>query len=419
MRPHFGVLVRIAAAHLAVRTRQTAVAVAGVAVGVAFFLAVSGMMSGSQKDFVETLVDSAPHIIVRDEQRSPSLQPAARQAPGSAVVVSGVRPREEVRGLKDWPAMLADSRSLPGALAAPSLNGAVTLAFAGRTEAVALSGVDPRLEGRMAKIEVSLVGGRLADLEARPDGIIISRPLADRLGARLGDTLVAASPAGVIQRMRILALIEPDAIQGFYAGDNTAYGLLRTAQVLFARPNIVNQIHLRLADPNAADGAAQALEARWGYKWESWQERSRDILNLLVVRNVVMYAVISAILLVASFGIYTSVSTSVTDKRRDIAILRAMGFTDRDVEGIFLLEGLTVGVVGAMVGFLLGAAMLEALSRLPLTIEGRPLVIPLDRGLHQFLIAGGAALGSALVAAWLPARKAAAVDPVDILRGAA
>ncbi|MCA6258212.1 MAG: ABC transporter permease, partial [Phenylobacterium sp.] len=358
MRPHFGVLVRIAAAHLAVRTRQTVVAVAGVAVGVAFFLAVSGMMSGSQKDFVATLVDSAPHVIVRDEQRLPGPQPAVQARPAAAVTVSGVRPREEVRGLKDWPAMLADLGALPGALAAPSLNGAVTLSFAGRTEAVALSGVDPRIEGRMAKIDVSLVGGRLEDLEARPDGIIISRPLADRLGARLGDTLVATSPAGVTQRMRILALIEPEAIQGFYAGDNTAYGLLRTAQVLFARPNIVNQIHLRLADPAGAEAAAGVLEARWGYKWESWQERSRDILNLLVVRNVVMYAVISAILLVASFGIYTSVSTSVTDKRRDIAILRAMGFTDRDVEGIFLLEGLTVGVIGALAGFLLGAAML-------------------------------------------------------------
>ncbi|MFN9833245.1 MAG: ABC transporter permease [Phenylobacterium sp.] len=419
MKTHLGVLVRIAAAHLAVRTRQTVVAVAGVAVGVAFFLAVSGMMSGSQKDFVSTLVDSAPHVIVRDEQRLPSLQPAVRSRPGAAVSVSGVRPKEEVRGLKDWPAMLADSRALPGALAAPSLNGAVTLSFAGRTEAVALSGVDPRIEGRMAKIDVSLVGGRLADLEARPDGIIISRPLADRLGARRGDTLVATSPVGVTQRMRILALIEPEAIQGFYAGDNTAYGLLRTAQVLFARPNIVNQIHLRLTDPVNADAAARVLEARWGYKWESWQERSRDILNLLVVRNVVMYAVISAILLVASFGIYTSVSTSVTDKRRDIAILRAMGFSDRDVEGIFLLEGLTVGVIGALAGFLLGAAMLEALSRLPLSIEGRALTLPLDRGPAQFVIAGTAALGSALVAAWLPARKAAAVDPVDILRGAA
>jgi lipoprotein-releasing system permease protein len=415
----FIVLVGVAVAHLAVRTRQTLVATLGVAVGVGFFLAVSGMMVGSQADFIRTLIDSAPHIIVRDEQRSPARQPALDAFTGAAVQIRGVRPEEEVRGLKDWPAMLADARALPGAIAAPSLNGAVTVRFAGRTEPVSLSGVDPRLQGRLAKIEETLVGGRLLDLEARPDGIIVSRPLADRVGAKLGDTLVVSSSAGVTLRMRILALIEPDAQAGFYAGDNTGYGLLRTAQVLFARPNVVNQLHVKVSDPDAAERSAEALEARWGYKWESWQERSRDILNLLVVRNVIMYAVISAILLVASFGIYTAVSTSVTDKRRDIAILRAMGFTERDVQGVFLIEGLVVGVVGAIAGFALGTVLLEALARAPLTVDGKPLVLPLDRSLRQYAIAGAASLASALVAAWLPARKAATVDPVTILRGAA
>lgn len=415
----FAVLLGVSLAHLLVRTRQTVVATLGVAVGVGFFLAVSGMMVGSQADFIRTLIDSAPHIVVRDEQRSPARQPALEVYRNAAVEVRGVRPEEEVRGLKDWPAMLADARALPGAIAAPSLTGAVTVRFAGRTEPVALNGVDPRLQGRLAKIEESLVGGRLLDLEARPDGIIITRPLADRVGAKLGDTLVVSSSAGVMLRMRILALVEPDARAGFYAGDNTGYGLLRTAQVLFARPNVVNQLHIKLADPDTAQAAAEGLEARWGYRWESWQERSKDILNLLVARNVIMYAVISAILLVASFGIYTSVSTSVTDKRRDIAILRAMGFTERDVQSVFLIEGLVVGVIGALVGFALGALLLEALAHAPLTVQGKPLPLPLDRGPRQYMIAGASSLLAALIAAWLPARKASRVDPVTILRGAA
>jgi lipoprotein-releasing system permease protein len=201
-------LLDIALAHLLVRTRQTLVATLGVAVGVGFFLAVSGMMVGSENDFVRTLIDSAPHIIVKDEQRSGSRQPALDAWPGGAIQIHGVKPEEEVRGLKDWPAMLADARSLPGAIAAPSLSGAVTVRFAGRTEPVALDGIDPRLEGKLAKIEASLVGGRLLDLEARPDGIIITRPLADRVGAKIGDTLLVVSSVGVVQRMRILALVE-------------------------------------------------------------------------------------------------------------------------------------------------------------------------------------------------------------------
>lgn len=413
------VLFGIALAHLQVRVRQTVVASLGVMVGVGLFLATSGLMVGSQQDLIRTLVETAPHIIVRDEQRTPTRQPAETAFPGAAVEVRGVRPQEEVRGLRDWPAMLADARALPGAIAAPSLVGAASMRFAGRSEPVAINGIDPRLEGRLTQIEATLSGGGLIDLERRPDGIILSRPLASRLGAHLGDTLVVTSSAGVLQRMRIVALINPDALSGFYAGDSAAYTLLRTSQVLFARPNIVNQLHIKLGDPQQADASAQRLEGVWGYTWQSWQERSRDILGLVVARTIITYAVISAILLVASFGIYTSVSTSVNDKRRDIAILRAMGFSEGDVQLIFLIEGVAVAVVGALAGFVLGTGLLEALAAAPISLNGVPYRLPLARGADQYAIAGGVALLAAMVAAWLPARKAAQVDPVDILRGAA
>ncbi len=416
---NFLVLASVAIAHLSVRIRHTIVASLGVAVGVGLFLATSALMVGSQNDFIRTLIDSAPHIIVRDERRTPATQPLQEAFPGAAISISGVRPQEEVRGLKDWPAMLDDARADAGSIAAPSLTGAVSLRFAGRTEALSLNGIDPRLEARLAKIEETLSGGRLIDLEQRPDGIIIARPMADRLGAKLGDTLVVSSAAGVLQRMRILAFVEPDALTGFYAGDSVGYALLRTSQVLFARPNIVNQLHIRLANPDNAEAVAQRLEARWGYTWESWQERSRDILSLLIGRTIVTYVVVSAVLLVASFGIYTAVSNSVNDKRRDIAIMRAMGFSKGDVQGVFLLEGLAVGLAGAASGFLLGTAMMEILANLPIRLNGQAFVLPMDRSLGQYAIAGSVSLASALIAAWLPASRAAHVDPVDILRGAA
>jgi lipoprotein-releasing system permease protein len=409
-------LLRIAFAHLRVRARQTLVAMSGVAVGVGFFLAVSAMMIGSQLDFIRTLIDSAPHVIVRDEARETPPQPALEEFAGAAVEVHGLRARDEVRGLKDWPAMLADARAVAGATAAPALVGGVAVSFAGRTEALALSGVDPRIEDRVARINEDLVGGTLTDLENVQNGLIISTRVAQRMGARLGDTVVVSSSAGIVQRARIVAFLDSDARAG---ADNLAYALLRNAQVLFARPNIVNQLHIKLADPNAAQEIAAALEARWGYKWESWQERSRDIMNALVIRNIIMYAVISAILLVASFGVYTVISTNVMEKRRDIAILRAIGFSDDDVVRVFLAEGVALGILGALAGFALGTGLMSGLAAIPFRIQGEVFYIPLDRGWNQYAIAGGVSLLSAAFAAWLPARRAASLDPVDILRGAA
>jgi lipoprotein-releasing system permease protein len=416
MMRRLALLLRIAFAHLSVRARQTAVAMSGVAVGVGFFLAVSAMMIGSQTDFIRTLIDSQPHIIVRDEARGAPPQPALEAFDGAAVELHGLRARDEVRGLKDWPAMLADARAVPGATAAPALTGGVAVSFAGRTEALALSGVDPRIEDQVARINEDLVGGVLTDLENVQNGLIISSRVAQRLGARLGDTVVVSSPAGVVQRARIVAFLDSDARAG---ADNFAYALLRTAQVLFARPNIVNQLHIKLPDPYAAQEISAALEARWGYKWESWQERSRDIMNALVIRNIIMYAVISAILLVASFGVYTVISTNVMEKRRDIAILRAIGFADDDVTQVFLIEGVAVGVLGAAAGFALGTGLMHILGSIPFRIQGDDYFIPLDRGVQQYAIAGGVSLLSAAFAAWLPARRAAKLDPVDILRGAA
>ena len=409
-------MLHIAFAHLSVRARQTSIAILGVAVGVGFFLAVSSMMVGSQVDFIRTMIDSAPHIIVRDEVREPPEQLAIEAFEGAAVEIHGLRARDEVRGLKDWPAMLTVARALDGATAAPALSGGVTVRFAGRTEALSLSGVDPRIEDQVVKINEDLIGGTLLDLENVRNGIIISTQVAQRLGARLGDTLVVSSSIGVVQRARIMAFIDSDVRAGT---ERLAYTMLRTAQVLFARPNIVNQIHIKVADPDTAQAVAATLEARWGYKWESWQERSRDIMNALVVRNIIMYAVTSALLLVASFGIYMVISTNVTEKRRDIAIMRAIGFADQDVTRVFLTEGLVVGLLGAFAGFALGTGLMQILAAIPFRVQGQVFYIPLDRSFNQYAIAGGVSMFSAAIAAWLPARRAAMVDPVDILRGAA
>ncbi len=416
MNSRLTLLLRIAFAHLWVRARQTLVATSGVAVGVGFFLAVSAMMVGSQADLIRTLINSAPHIIVQVEMRNAPQQPAIAAFPGGAVEIHGLRARDEVRGLKDWAAMLAAARATSGVTATPALTGGVTVSFAGRTEALALSGIDPRIESLILDIDKDLIGGTLADLENSPNGLIVSTLVATRLGARAGDTLIVASAAGIKQRGRIVALLNSDRRTGSSA---SAYALLRTAQVLFGRPNIVNQLHLRLVDPQQAQVVAAQLETRWNYKWESWQERSRDLLDALVVRNLIMYAVISAILLVASFGVYTVISTNVSEKRRDIAILRAVGFSEMDVTGVFVFEGVALGVLGAVAGFVLGFGLMQALAAVPFHFSGQTYFIPVDRGIGQFAIAGGVSLGSAAFAAWLPARRASMADPVDILRGAA
>jgi lipoprotein-releasing system permease protein len=142
-------------------------------------------------------------------------------------------------------------------------------------------------------------------------------------------------------------------------------------------------------------------------------------VSLLLVRNIIMYSVVSAILIVASFGIYNTLSTIVMEKTRDIAMMKSMGFHARDVRRIFVLEGLIVGTVGSLFGLALGLVFMKALSMVSLKPPGatEAINLPIWWGPEQYALAATFALGSCLVAAYLPARRAGAVHPVDILRG--
>lgn len=415
MTSHWNLLLDIALKHIARRRRQTIVAVSGVAVGVGFFLAVSALMIGSQEDFIGQLIDAAPHIVISDEMRSRPAQPGAREHAGGLVAMRGYKIRNEVRGLKNWPSIVATGNSLPGALASPSLTGGITLRLGGREEALSIVGVEPDLETGISTIEDNLRMGHLGDLERVPGGIIIGEDLAERLGLRVGDVVPATSASGSTRALRIAGLLKRGQSQ---LAPSFGYMLLREAQSLLGRPFIINRIGIRLPDPYQAQEVAARIEARFGYKSQSWQERSADLLPILVTRNVIMYSVVSAILLVASFGIYTVVSNSVSDKRRDIAILRSIGFSQLDLQLVFVTEGLILAVIGVLLGWALGFALMGILGSLTFPIAGEVERLPLDRSARQYAIAAAASLCAGTLAAWLPARKVAQLDPVDILRGA-
>ena len=408
-------LIAIALRHLSRRRRQTAVAVSGVAVGVGFFLAVSALMVGSQNDFIKQLIDAAPHIIISDELRSPLPQPGLRAYAGGAIQLHGYKVRNEVRGIKDWQAVLAAANAVPGAIASPSLTGGVTLRLGGHDEAISIVGVEPEIESRISTIEDKLRVGHLRDLETTQGGIIIGEDLGRRLGVRVGDIVAATSSSASRRSMRVVGLFKKGQTQ---LSSGAGYVLLREAQSLLGRPFIINRIGVKLSDPYAAQAVAARLEARFGYKAESWQERSADFLSLLMTRNVIMYSVVSAILLVASFGIYTVVSNSVSDKRRDIAIMRSIGFSQGDLQFIFVVEGLVLALIGVLIGWFLGYTLMTILGSLRFPISDDVQHVPLDRSPRQYFIAAAASFLAGAIAAWLPARKAASVDPVDILRGA-
>ncbi len=405
----------VALAHLLARKRQTAVSIGGVALGVAIFIGMGGMMIGFHNYFLSQLVDTNPHIVISDEIRQAAPQPLTILYPDGAVEVRRVLPRDPVRGISGASPILDALNGMDGVSAAPSLTGQVILRRAGRDYSVTAIGVDAPREERVTDIVHDMVEGSFGALASEPNGLVIGRELAKKMGVGLGDNLIAATTAGQ-SSLKIVGIFHT----GIDAEDQS-WGIVSLArqQAMQSRPRVVNQIHVRLADVSRSIPLAQSIERRWGYKAAPWEETYARILDVFVFQDEIIYLTTTSILIVAAFGIFNVISPIVMEKARDIAIMRSIGMPGASVIAIFVIEGTVVGVAGMILGWLAGWGLGAALRFVPAPGGNPGDTLPIKLTPLLFGAAGAIALVSAIGAAWLPARKAARADPLSIIRGAA
>lgn len=404
----------IAFTHVRARARQTLVAILGVATGVGFSIMMAALMQGSQEDFVRTLVDALPHVTVTDETRAADPQPA--ETAFRAVEIRGLKPEEDRRGVKNPAETIAVLEAMGIGAVAPYVAARAIVRVAGRDTGVAILGIDPRRDRRVSNLHEQMRQGRIEDLSTAANAIIMGTRLADKLGLRLGSRLAIVASNGAVMQVQIVGLFR-SGVRSLDEGQ--IYTLLRTAQVLTGRTGFVNEIRLRVPDPMQARSVARRIETRVPYKALSWEEANEDLLSAFQIRNTIMYTVVGAILLVASFGTYNIISTITHEKARDIAIMKSLGLRQRTVRRIFVVEALVIGVLGSALGWIAGYLMCLGLGSIefnnPYLDATR---LPVLYSWTQYAVATAVALGASIVAGYFPARKAARVHPVDIIRGA-
>ncbi len=408
----------IALTHLKFRKRQTLVSVLGVAMGVGFFIAIASLMQGFQEDIVRRVIDNSPHITMKDEFRDPPRQPVELAFAGGAIALRGVKPKTEIRGIRRAGQIMQALTIWQGLTVSQVLSGQGFLRYGSKERSATITGIEPDRERLVTRIDKDIVQGSLDALKTAGNGIILGRGLARRLALEMNDTVTVTSPTGVIMRMKVVGISHT----GVLAFDEVnAYVLLKKNQILQGKTNIVNQIRMRADDVNAARPLAAKIEARFGYRTESWDEANEGVFGVFFIQNMIMYSVTSAILIVACFGIFNIISTVIFEKTRDIAIMKSMGFAEGDVRTIFLLEGLALGALGAIIGCALGLCLTYLLSIIRFKAVGLVEIqqFILKWSVWHYVIASGIAMVSAVAAAYIPSRRAVKVNPVEIVRGAA
>jgi len=322
----------------------------------------------------------------------------------------------EVRGIRQHEQMVDFLRAQEGVEAASVLLGQALISFAGRDVSITLNGMNPEEVDSVSTISDYMIEGGVDELIINPDGLIVGAELVRRLALEMGENVTVATTSGELRTFKIVGIFRTGRAS---YDEQQVFADLKRVQALMDRPNRANSVIVKLPDPGTAFDLASRIEAEYGYKAVSWQEASEDILSTLVIRNIIMYTVVSAVLIVAAFGIYNVISTVVLEKHRDIAIMKSMGFKAGDIRAVFLIQGLILGAVGNLFGIPLGCGLMLLLGQIEFNPPGatEAVMMPIDWTWPQFAIASAFAMLAALMAAFLPARKAAQVHPVDILRG--
>ncbi len=406
----------IAWAHVTNRVRQTFIGVIGVATGVGFTIMIAGVMEGSQRQFVGTLVDAMPHITITDEHLSVTLQPA-EQVYGAAQR-STYSATEKRAGIANPNLVMGAIRNwLPGAIT-PSVKVTAMINSGNARFGISVTGIDPRQEASVSKLASQIVSGDFYGLSRGSNAVLIGRALAVKIGAHVGSSVTITPGTGTPMTAMVAGIYRSGARQ---VDETQVYSLMRTAQTMAGQPDLVNEMRIQLTDAFRAEEVASRIESQTGYRAVPWQAANADLLSSFQVQAKITDVIMAAMMLASTFAIYSIISTITNEKRNDIAIMKSLGIKEHFVQAIFIIEAALIALVGIPVGWLVGYFLCIAMTHIkyenPIT-EGA-LAIAIYYSPVHYAVVGLITLGCCLLSAFLPARKASRVHPVDIIRGAA
>src|SRR5579859_4359436 len=271
-------------------------------------------------------------------------------------------------GIHDYEELAAKLKAIPGVRSVtPAAYQTVLLSFGGEAIGVVAKGVEPERERRGDEALQRIVAGKL-DFTPDADGIdalVVGKQLADDWKMRPGDYVTLTSPQGRLtpfgliprtRRFRVTGIFD----SGFYDYDrNWCFMTLHAAQSLAGTSNVVNALEFRLDNPERAAEVARRAEqvSGQGFLATTWMEQNFALFRALRLEKLVTAIFISLITFVAGLNILVVLAMTVTDRARDIAVLMSLGTYRNQVRNIFVLQGLTVGVVGTMTGLIAGYAI--------------------------------------------------------------
>ena len=388
---------------------QTALIIGGAGIGVAVIFFITAVLTGVQADLIRRVTGAQPHIVIKppEETVSPLIAGSA-EVPRLAAVQA--RP-QRLNTIDGWQGLARATEQTEGVSAvAPVVSGAALGIKGDASRAVVVLGTELERYLRVVRLDDKIKTGVL---QIDPGDAFIGLELAKDLGAVLGDRFRVQSAQGNSEVLRIRALLDLGSRD---LNRRYVYTDLRAAQSLFGIPGRITNLDVAVREMMRADEVAGRLRIQSGQLIESWIQNNNFIFTAISNQNIMTLLIKVFITIVVALGIASVLVVSVVQKRKEIGILRAVGATRRQMQTVFLLQGVMVGVCGALLGSVLGLVLVEVFSHVLRNAEGQALFsLNFDFHLIGVVVLAAAALG--LLSAVLPARNAARLDPAQAIRG--
>jgi len=399
----------------------TLISIAGILLGVASLIIVLAVMNGFETDLRNKILGINSHVVLMEYGGPLRDYKRAMQEAGKVKGVVAATPFIYSQ------AMLKKGESASGVI----LRG---LAYESAFNVINM--------GKMREGSIAFLSEKNrqplklnAELASMP-GVVIGKELAKNMGIFIFDTVHILSPQGVSTPMGMTPRIKKFLVvgifdSGFYEYDSTlAFLSLKDCQEFLNMGALVTGLEIKVDDIYHADRIARTLEKQLGFPYwaRHWMEMNKNLFSALRLEKRVMFIILSLIVLVAIFNVITTLIMVVMEKSRDIAILKSMGATSGSVMKIFIYQGLTIGIIGTILGCAVGLAIASHLEKISLFIEnlfGFKILpgdvyylssLPSQVNYGDVLIIVVGTLAVSLLATIYPSRRASRLDPAEALR---
>lgn len=414
------VILSIAKTHMLSKFKQTVIAALGVTFGIGSYITLVSFMTGLNHMLDDLILNQTPHIHIFNEIEPSKEQPVSiyDNFKDSFNVVHSIKPKQTQKKIHNAQPIIDHLNNDPRVRGAvPQIKTQIfyiagSIDFGGN-----LTGVDILQEAELFSLKDYIIEGKPVDLHNTTKGIILGVGVAEKLSLEVGERVQVNTVKGETFPLKVVGIYQ----SGITEIDNIqSFTNLKTVQRLLGEPeNYITDVNVKLFDIEEAAPMSKEIEDQFGLRAIDIKTANAQFETGTTIRNLITYAVSFTLLIVAGFGIYNILNMLIYEKMNDIAILKATGFSGRDVQLIFMSQALIIGVIGGVLGLVIGYILSVLIDHTPFITEALPTITtyPVNFDPWFYVIGISFAIVSTFLAGYWPSKRAKKIDPVRIISG--